>query len=91
MYPFLLLVLCVSCVPAQAACAAVGAPASLLTGSEVNSSFRQLQLPPHRSSGLLQPNGGVLRATQAAAVARQLAAGVGVMMRVSWVVLWGAR
>jgi glycine/D-amino acid oxidase-like deaminating enzyme len=61
----------------------VGVSSSLLSSSEVNGAYRQLQLPPHRSSGLLQPDGGVLRAAQAAAAARQLATNAGVMIRVS--------
>jgi glycine/D-amino acid oxidase-like deaminating enzyme len=61
----------------------VGIPASLLSASEVNSLCRQLQLPPQRASGLLQQDGGVLQATQAAAAARQLAVNAGVMVRVS--------
>jgi hypothetical protein len=67
----------------QEACVAAGVPVSLLSGSEVNSSCRQLTLPPHRAAGLLQGDGGVLRATTAAAAARQLAAKEGVLMRVS--------
>lgn len=61
----------------------MGVPFSLLSGSEVSTAYhRALQLPPHRSSGLLQPEGGVLRARQAAAAVRQLATNVGVMIRV---------
>lgn len=67
----------------QESCNAVGVSSSLLSASEVNSAYRQLQLPPHRASALLQPDGGVIRATQAAAAARQLATNVGVMIRVS--------
>lgn len=68
--------------PLQESCAAVGVPSSLLSASEVNSSYRQLQLPPHRASALLQPDGGVIRTPQAAAAARQLATNAGVMLRV---------
>jgi hypothetical protein len=75
--------ICALCCRLQEACAAAGVPVSLLSGSEVNSSCRQLALPPHRAAGLLQGDGGVLRATTAAAAARQLAAKEGVLMRVS--------
>jgi glycine/D-amino acid oxidase-like deaminating enzyme len=67
----------------QESCSAVGVTSSLLSAAEVNGAYRQLQLPPHRSSGLLQPDGGVIRAAQAAAAARQLATNAGVMIRVS--------
>lgn len=60
----------------------MGVPSSLLSASEVNSTYRLLQLPPHRASALLQPDGGVIRTAQAAAAARQLATNAGVMLRV---------
>lgn len=65
----------------QEACDAAGVPASQLSAAEATALCPQLRLPPSAAC-LLQPDGGAIRAGDAAAAVRQLAAGKGVMLRV---------
>ncbi|WIA11898.1 hypothetical protein OEZ85_011982 [Tetradesmus obliquus] len=64
----------------QDACAAAGVTTGPLSCSEAMAQFRQLRLP-HSSACLLQPDGAVLHAGDAASAARTLAEKAGVVSR----------